>query len=310
MRLFILTAAIVLGLLLAACVPIETPPVDTPDVSPTPVLPETPTPVDTPLPGDTPTPVETPIPELTPTPEETPIPEISPTPLETPITPTPERPEESIFIREPASGSRVTSPIRVAGVSDPTFEQTLVVRLLLADGTEVSVVPAIIDAELGQRGDYEVEVPVDLAEETNIFIQVFASSARDGGITHLNSVGVIFIPTGPEEIITATPHPEQIAIFEPQLGDTISGGVAFVEGFGLASFEQALLVQVLDEEGNVIGEEPIIVQAPDLGFPGTFTAEVSYTVTSAQPGRIVVRDISPAHGDDSHLSSVEVNLEP
>jgi len=202
----------------------------------------------------------------------------------------------------------VTNPIRLRGEADSTFEQNLVIRALLADGTVLLETFTTIQAELGQRGPFEAEINLTLEEETNVFLQVFDVSARDGGIIHLSSVGVMFSPTGPEEIVTRTPAPEQIAIFSPRTGDTLSGGIVIVEGFGLASFEQTLVVEVYDENGAVIGRMPVMVQAPDLGFPGPFRAELPFTVAASGPGRVVVRDISPAHGDNSHLSSVEVQL--
>ena len=220
------------------------------------------------------------------------------------------RPEESIMILEPAPGSRVTSPIHVSGVADPTFEQNLVVRVLTADGTLVTQAPTTIQADIGQRGPFALDLPTTLASEQNIFIQVFADSPRDGGITHLSSVGVIFTPTGPENILTRDPYPEQISIIQPQTGDTVSGGSVHVSGFGLASFEQTLLVEVLDENGDVICSEPVMVAAPDLGEPGPFEADIDYTLSEAGPGRIVVRDVSPAFGGTTHLSSVEVSLAP
>ncbi|NLG72370.1 MAG: hypothetical protein GX495_10050 [Chloroflexi bacterium] len=220
------------------------------------------------------------------------------------------RAEESIMILTPASGSRVTSPIHISGVSDPTFEQNLVVRVLLADGTVVAEEPTTIQADTGERGPFELDLPVDLTTEQPIFIQVFASSPRDGGTTHLSSVGVTFTPSGPEDILTRSPYLEEIAIFTPVTGASISGGTVQVRGFGLASFEQTLVIEVLDEDGNVVGTEPVIVDAPDLGEPGPFHAEVEYSVGESGPGRIVVRDVSPAFGGDTHLSSVEVNLAP
>lgn len=229
---------------------------------------------------------------------------------ETPTAAAPARPEEAIFIQEPGPGSQVTSPIRVAGVADPTFEQNLVVRIVTADGTEVAQVPTTIQADVGQRGPFEVEVPVDLDTQHNIFIQVYAASARDGGLIHLSSTGVMFTPEGPEQIVTQEPHPEQIAIFQPQSGETISGGVAHVEGFALASFEQTLLIEILDVDGNVVGSQPVTVQAPDLGQPGPFSADVAYTVTESGPGRVVIRDVSPAFGGNTHLNSVEITLQP
>lgn len=298
-----------LGLMLAAC-DLLAPAQATPAITPTPVPPETPTlplvPTDTPILPVSPT--FSPAPTATPAAPNTPT--VEPTLPVTSVQPTPELPEESILILEPGPGSRLTSPARVAGVSDPTFEQSLAVRMVLDDGTELVVVPVQIQADIGQRGNFEVEVPFDIGEERQAFIQVYAASARDGGITHLAAVGVRIAPAGPQDIVTRTPHPEQIVIFQPAPGETVSGGVAHVEGFGLASFEQNLIVEVLDQDGQVIGSQPVTVQAPDLGIPGPFSADLPYTLAASGAGRIVVRDPSPAFAGDTHLSSVEITLEP
>jgi hypothetical protein len=279
----------ILAVILAAC-NIPTVVVPTPTTEPTP--PEA-------------TPTEPPT-EPTP-PDATPTTGAAPTPT---LPDEPERPDEAIMILEPGSGSRVTSPIRVMGWADPTFEQNLVIRVLTAEGDTLALEPTTIQSELGQRGPFEIVLPVPLSAEENIFIQVYASSARDGGITHLSSVGVTFTPGGDTDIITREPHSEQISIFQPQIRDVISGGVARVEGYGLASFEQTLVVEVQDENGVVVGSEPVMVQAPDLGYPGPFSVDVPYSVSQAGAGRIAVRDISPAHGDNTHVSTVEIQLEP
>ena len=218
--------------------------------------------------------------------------------------------EEAILILSPGPGSRVTSPIRVSGIANPTFEQTLGVKLVLDDGTQVALGPAYINADVGERGPFEVDVPFQVDEERQGFIQVFATSARDGGITHLASVGVTLAPSGSADIKTVTSHPERISIFQPENNATVTGGTAHVEGFALASFEQTLLVQVQDESGNAVGSESVIVQAPDVGQPGPFRVDVPYSVDSSGPGRIAVIDVSPAFGGDTHLASVEITLEP
>jgi hypothetical protein len=220
------------------------------------------------------------------------------------------RPQESIMILTPGPGSRVTNPVRISGISDPTFEQHLGIRVLREDGTEVAESFTTIQAEIGERGPFELDLDLELDSEVNIFILVFDTSARDGGIVHLSSVGVTFTPTGPEDINVRDPYPEQIVIFQPQTADTISGGTVHVSGFALAGFEQTLVVEVQDQDGDVIAMEPVMVEAPDLGFPGLFQVDIEYIVAESGPGRIVVRDISPAHGDNAHLNSVEVTLEP
>lgn len=221
-----------------------------------------------------------------------------------------ELPEEAILILAPGPGSRVVSPVVVRGEADPTFEQNLVVRLLTADGDPVAQTPTTIQADVGQRGPFEAELAFEVAEEQQGFLQVYASSARDGGTTHLASAGVTFAPSGAADIVPVEPHDERIAIFQPANNAVVSGGTAHVEGFALASFEQTLVVEVQDAAGNVVGSEAVIVQAPDLGEPGPFSAEVPYEVETAGPGRIVARDPSPAFGGDAHLTSVEIMLEP
>jgi hypothetical protein len=219
-------------------------------------------------------------------------------------------PEEAILILEPGPGSQLTSPLHIAGMADSTFEQHLVVRIVLDDGTELALTPTIIQTEMGQRGPFAIDIPFTITGERQAFIQVYATSARDGGITHLSAVGVTLTDTGPVDIRPVTDYSERINIYTPTLGGTVSGGVAHVEGFALASFEQHLLVEVYDMNGTLIGFAPVTVTAPDLGMPGPFVVDVPYTLAAAGPGRIVVRDPSPAFDGDVHLSSVEVKLEP
>jgi hypothetical protein len=219
-------------------------------------------------------------------------------------------PEEAILILEPGPGSRLTSPVHVAGIADPTFEQTLIVRIVLDDGSELAVHPLTIAADIGQRGPFESDVPFSVDGERHVLIQVYDQSARDGGIVHLASVGVLLLPEGPEEIVSVDPHPEVIVIDQPEFGATIRGGLVHVEGFGLASFEGTLIIEVHDAEGNVVGLQPIIVQAPDWGIPGPFSADVRYEVAEEGPGRIVVIDPLPVFDGLGHISSVEVTLAP
>ncbi len=222
----------------------------------------------------------------------------------------PNLPEEAILIQEPGAGSRLVSPIRVAGITDPTFEQTIGIRIVLPDGSELATSSGITTAGAGQRGPFEAQVEFQVTQEMNASLQIFAASPRDGNVIHLSSVGVTLAPSGAANIIPAPDHPEQIAILQPAAGNTISGGVAHVSGYGTASFEQHLLVQVQDTTGQVIGSQPVLVQSPNMGQPGPFEVNVPYTLTNAGPGRISVHDPSPAFGGDIHVTSVEVQLQP
>jgi len=221
-----------------------------------------------------------------------------------------EGPSEAILILEPGPGSRLTSPLQVAGMADSTFEQHLLLRLVLDDGTEIAAGPVIIQSELGTRGPFEGELAFSVAGERNALLQVSSQSARDGGITHLASVGVTLAPTGPVQLQPAAPHFESLQITAPQPGETASGGVVHVEGIGRASFEGNLVIEVYDERGNLIGSMPVLVDAPDMGLAGPFSADVPYSVAVAGFGRVTVVDPLPAFDGLGHIASVEVRLLP
>lgn len=309
----LLTILIVFTLVAAGCIPQTGTPTAAP---PTDVPPDTQVPTDTEAPPATEAPTVT---AAAPTvtaapPSPTAVPPTATAPATTAPSPgetaVPELPEEAIFIQSPGPGSQVTSPLQVSGMADPTFEQNLVLRLVTVDGLELALTPTTIQADVGQRGPFSAEIPFSVTEPVNAFLQVYAASARDGGITHLASSGLLLLPSGEAQIETVEPHDERIAIFQPALGDTLSGTSVHVEGFALASFEQNLVIEILDADGNVLAQQPVTVQAPDLGLPGPFSADIPVSGLPAGPGRVVVRDPSPAFEGDVHLISVEVQIAP
>ncbi len=291
-------------ILLAGCLPVGQ--IDVTIVGPTPTASAT---TVLPVPSDTPVPTATIVPSSTPLPTNTATNLPDPTATSVPPTPTPEADPEEILILAPGPGSRLTSPLTISGEADSTFEQHLVIRLVLADGTELALLPTIIQTPMGERGPFEAQVEFTVTGEQQAFIQVYSTSARDGGITHLSSVGVILADSGPVDIRPPFTTDEWIRIDAPTANAMLpQSGTIHVEGFGYASFEQTLIIELLDTDGNVIASVPIIVQAPDLGQPGPWSADLEYSAGYPGPGRIVVRDPSAAFNGDVHLASIEVTF--
>jgi hypothetical protein len=229
------------------------------------------------------------------------------TPVPTSIVP---EAEEVIMILEPGPGSTLTSPLRILGMADSVFEQNLSTRLVLDDGTTIAEGFVTIQSPLGQRGAFEGELEFSIDQKRNASIQVFSQSARDGGTTHLSSVGVTIAPDGPAQILAQAPMPESIQIFEPVAGSAFSSGSAIVSGFGIASFEGTLIVEVIDVDGTLLAQQPLIVNAPDMGLPGVFQIELEFAVDQEGPGRVVVTDPLPVFNGIGHVVSVEVLLIP
>jgi hypothetical protein len=218
---------------------------------------------------------------------------------------------EAIAILEPAPGSRLVSPLQLTGIADSTFEQVLTVRLISFEGGLLEeLAPVMIESEMGTRGPFSADLSFLVDHEQNALIQVLAHSPRDGGVTHMESVGVMLLPDGVAQVKTRDPYPERIIISQPEPGGTVSGGVLHVEGVGIATFEGTLVVQLYDADGALLASQALIVNAPDMGLPGDFALDVSYSVAAEGPGRVVVTDPSPAFDGINHLASVEIRLQP
>jgi Immunoglobulin-like domain of bacterial spore germination len=242
----------------------------------------------------------------------TPATEVVPTLPPEPTAETP-RPEESLIIVSPGPQSQIASPVIITGISDPAFENNLGVQILDQNGGVVGTGYGTIRAELGDRGQFDGVIDfTPPAEPQPGTLVVFDASARDGHIITLSSVPVILLPAGSTDVIETGPaagQPEQITIDAPSTGATISGGIAHVRGFSVPFFEQTINVLVLDVNGVTVGNTTLHIQS-EVGQAGTYEGDVSYAVSSAQPGTIQVYATSPRDGSIVHLSSVDVTLEP
>lgn len=112
----------------------------------------------------------------------------------------------------------------------------------------------------------------------------------------------------PRATATAPVVQEAIIITNPILNSKITSPLT-VTGWG-SGFENTLSVAVLDEDGHIIGEGYVTVDA-EFGQYGPFTGVIRFTMPSkAQVGKIQVFSVSPRDGSLDHLNSVMVKFQP
>ena len=229
---------------------------------------------------------------------------------------------ESIFISQPGSNSSITSPVTVSGEADSTFEQNLVVMVTGEDGAQLALAPTTIQAPLGQRGAFSLELAFAVAAEQPGRVSVFSTNAMTGGIDHLASVEVTLLPSGSASPSSNPPAPESIAISSPLHSAVVSGGSIAVSGFSDYYFESSLGLalcgggasgdadDLCGTTGNVLATGTATINAPDIGQPGPFSGSLSYSISAPTSGRLVVYATSPRDGGILHLSSVPLQLQP
>ncbi len=225
-------------------------------------------------------------------------------------TPLPSGPIEGIVLTAPLPGQGARHSIHVEGIGDPAFEQQLGVLVRNQMGKVVGSATAKIQADVGQRGKFvaDVQLPAYVPTQPGRVI-VYATSARDGGLTHLSSVDVQLNGDALSSVTTIDPNrAESIVINSPVPNSTAHRAVT-VSGVSDPTFEQTLIVEVRGQNDISLGRATAHINA-DAGQRGPFTVDVSFYVFGDPPGRVVVYSISPRDGKTVHLSSVEVNLQP
>lgn len=250
-------------------------------------------------------------------------------PTDEPAAPTPsgEVALEAILIGSPGLASAIRSPMTVSGQSRPTFEQTLLVAIYSADGELIAQQPTTIAAEAGSPGPFSAELHFSVSEEQPGRVAVMETSALDGGIVHLASVEVTLLPGGEARLLAQPVASENIDIQSPAPNTSIAGGNLTVSGFSAYYFESNLglllcgagagpsveastLAHSICGDASVLASSFASIAAPDIGQPGPFSGTLSWSVSQAVPGRIVLYAGSMRDGGLLHLSSIPVLIQP
>lgn len=264
---------------------------------------------------------ESPLPAATelPTLEATLTPTEGPTPTKTvwwrrtpTITPTPTPPPAGMYISRPGTFSKVKSPLLINASTSPGADGMVWVELIGEDGRNlyqarlnfasyagrsISIAPEI---------DFEILAPAELAR--------LVVSTRDGygRIDALASTDLILIQMGDDVIYPAGYEREPYIIRAPYEGQVISGGVVQVSALVRPVNDNPLILELLDEQGTVIGSTSIELIYPTGDLSHTpFDVSIPYTVSQATQARLVLRQESTGRIPGTvALSSLELTLQP
>ena len=98
-----------------------------------------------------------------------------------------------IVVEAPEAGRTVTSPVTVSGTAN-VFEANVSMRIVGPDNEVIAETFATATCGTGCRGTYKKNIPFQVVEVTEGFIEVFESSAQDGSPLHVVRVPVVLSP--------------------------------------------------------------------------------------------------------------------
>ncbi len=213
----------------------------------------------------------------------------------------------AIQIQAPGPMSKVVSPINlrmtiVAGGSGRVQidlygeDGRLLARILKRN------VPTSRDGIL-QTARIDFEIP-GAAEVGRITVSTYD---KEGRIQSLNSVRVLLLSSGVNEINPAGNPAEPVGVVEPVVEDSVSGGVLTVRGDVWPFNLQPVILELIDPDGKSIGLRILAVETLN---PQKFDTTIPYKITEPTVARLTIRQDDDRLPGWFYVYSQEVLLEP
>jgi hypothetical protein len=213
-----------------------------------------------------------------------------------------------IRIDEPVQGALldISGPVGVRGSGAGLTEGNVVVEALDVQGNVLDRQPTTLqgpDVGTGGEGTWSTELTIEAELGTAGRIRAYHPSPLDGSIIAEDSV---------EVSLGQTPSVESyIKIDEPAQGTSLDVSQPVqVSGTGAGLPEGNVVVVAVDQDGNVLAEQPTTLQGPDVGTggEGTWSAELAVLASGQTPGYIAAFSTSPKQRSLVASDHVEVTF--
>lgn len=254
-----------------------------------------------------------------PTPSESAAASPTPTPLSVVQDVCSENPDPAtdaeLLVTSPEAGDVVETPLVVRGES-PEFDGRVWLRLLDEDGNLI-----LEDAASTNFGHliapFEKALNIDVAERTEVCLQVFRQQPSVGGETDFVQIPIALLPSetptknpGDEDYpCPENPDPaseEVVVIDTPQPGDVVSSPLVIAGA--AAAFEAVIQITVLDADGNELIDQSDLTEDGQTLSP--FDVTLSFVVEQATEACLQVYSYSARDGSRTNIAQVPLLLSP
>ena len=223
--------------------------------------------------------------------------------------------DAELVVTSPEAGDTVEPPLVVRGES-PEFDGRVWFRLLDEEGS--LILEAGGSTNFGHIiAPFEKSLNIDVAERTEVCLQVFRQQPSGGGETDFVQIPIALLPsekpTGlPED--EDYPCPENpdpagqdvVVIDTPRPGDVVISPLV-IKG-AAAAFEAVIQITVVDAGGNEIIDQGALTEEGQMLAP--FDATLSFVVEQETGACLQVYMYSPQDGSPANIAQVPVVLTP
>lgn len=212
----------------------------------------------------------------------------------------------AIQIFAPGPMSRVTSPITLRMKVVSGDSEKIQIDLYGEDGRLLTRIPKQLRTS-HDGVDQTIRVPFEIRAAAELGRITVSTEDKAGRIQALNSVRVLLLSSGNNEINPPGNPSEPVGVFSPRSEESASGGVLNVRGDVWPFNLQPVILELVNPSGRSIGLRIITVE--DI-HPQLFETTIPYEVAEPTSARLLIRQDDDRIDGLFYVYSQEVLLNP
>jgi hypothetical protein len=240
-------------------------------------------------------------------PTDTPEPTVSPTPQATfTATTIPGHEPAAIEIQSPGPMSKVISPITLRMNIVSGGSENVQIDLHGEDGRLLSRTVKKVPTS-GKGVFQQIRIPFEIRAAAEVARVTISTTDKAGRTQSLNSVRVLLLSSGTNEINPPGNPSEPVGVFSPRLTDSASGGVLNVRGDVWPFNLNPVIFELVGPDGKSLGLRILTV---DQLNPQLFETTIPYKVLEPTLARLTIRQDDDRMDGLFYVFSQEVLLNP
>jgi hypothetical protein len=225
------------------------------------------------------------------------------------LTPTLNFERIALRIVTPGPMSRIVSPLQFIAHIDPYYTGTTRIELLGEDGRELYRKVFKTTSNIGYFTRVEEKINFEISAAAEVARLQISTYDPEGNLQAFNSVRLLLLSVGENQLTPAYEAKERIALRYPQAGQEVSGGELIVTGEYKPINQTPLILELYNARGIIVGSR--LLQIPPGGdVYEPFTASLPYEVREATPVRLTLRQADDRISGMAYLYSIPLTLLP
>jgi hypothetical protein len=212
----------------------------------------------------------------------------------------------AIEISYPGPMSKVVSPITLRMNIVSGESEKVQIDLYGEDGRLLTRIAKKVPPS-GKGVDQQIEVPFEIQAAAEVARLTISTTDKAGRIQALNSVRLMLLSSGTNEITTPGNPSEPVGVFSPTTKDTASGGVLTVRGDIWPFNLEPVLLELIDPDGKSLGLRILTINQLD---PQLFETTIPYKVSEPTLARLSIRQDDDRINGLFYVYSQEILLNP